>query len=53
MQIPFRTDIRGEINENTTPDWYPMQDPSLILLNLGKAKTFQELTWTENLIFNK
>jgi len=88
MQIPFRTDIRGEINtendraiysqqypyalsasdfvnsevnrmlkegiirpskspynspdykklnENTIPDRYPMQDPSVILSNLGKA----------------
>jgi len=88
MQVPFRTDIRGEINtendraiyskqypyalsasdfvnsevnrmlkegiirpskspynspdykklnENTIPDRYPMQDPSVILSNLGKA----------------
>jgi len=27
-------------NENTIPDRYPMQDPSVILSNLGKAKYF-------------
>jgi len=27
-----------KLNENTIPDRYPMQDPSVILANLGKAK---------------
>jgi len=29
-----------KLNENTIPDRYPMQDPSVILSNLGKAKYF-------------
>jgi len=32
-----------ELNENTIPDRYPMQDPSVILANLGKAKFFSTI----------
>jgi len=30
-------------NENTIPDWYPMQDPSVILSKLGKTKYFSTI----------
>jgi len=32
-----------KLNENTIPDRYPMQDPSVILSNLGKAKYFSTI----------
>jgi len=32
-----------ELIENTIPDRYPMQDPSVILSNLGKAKYFSTI----------
>ncbi len=32
-----------KLNENTIPDRYPMQDPSVILANLGKAKYFSTI----------
>jgi len=56
-----------KLNENTIPDRYPMQDPSVILSNLGKAKYFSTIDLEsgfhqilmnepdihKNLIFNK
>jgi len=55
------------LNENTIPDRYPLQDPSVILSNLGKAKYFSTIDLEsgfhqilmyepdiqKNLIFNK
>jgi len=35
--------IIKKINENTIPDRYPMQDPSVILSNLGKSKYFSTI----------
>jgi len=32
-----------KLNENTIPDRYSMQDPSVILSNLGKAKYFSTI----------
>jgi len=32
-----------KLNENTIPERYPMQDPSVILSNLGKAKYFSTI----------
>jgi len=32
-----------KLNENTISDKYPMQDPSVILSNLGKAKYFSTI----------
>jgi len=32
-----------KLNENTVPDRYPMQDPSVTLSNLGKAKYFSTI----------
>jgi len=32
-----------KLNENTIPDRYPMQDPSVILANLGKATFFSTI----------
>jgi len=32
-----------KLNENTIPDRYPMQDPSVLLANLGKAKFFSTI----------
>jgi len=32
-----------KLNENPIPDRYPMQDPSVILSNLGKAKYFSTI----------
>jgi len=32
-----------QLNENTIPDRYPMQEPSVILVNLEKAKYFSKI----------
>jgi len=32
-----------KLNESTIPDRYPMQDPSVILSNLGKARYFSTI----------
>jgi len=36
------------LNENTIPDRYPMQDPFVILSNLGTLKYFSTIDWNQD-----
>jgi len=36
-----------KLNESTIPDRYPMQDPSVVLSNLGKARYFSTIDWNQ------